>query len=295
MQLPQAHPALDKRFPAPDTTDESWNVRSPDAQDIATVAQQDPPTISNPGVVCQNSSRTGDGKEGSEMLFARLADSDERPRRSECHGGSTTIYLGEPYSLSYVVHEGFKEVSHEVDNANGPGRMHYPIPDTLDQRARNIPYESCDALFEKDELRLLQRKGALTILEPGVHECFLRTYFECFHPAFPILNKEEFLGSVDTNPPSVLILQAMYFIASTHIEENIILKAGFNSRYAARLTFYKRAKVLYDADYDSNSVTVVQVLFLMSFWWGGPTDQKDTWHWLGAAIGLAQTKGMHRS
>ncbi|KAK5001611.1 hypothetical protein LTR39_006911 [Cryomyces antarcticus] len=42
-------------------------------------------------------------------------------------------------------------------------------------------------------------------------------------------------------------------------------------------------------------LTIVQSLFLMSFHWTRPTDQKDTWHWLGATISLALTLGMHRS
>lgn len=33
----------------------------------------------------------------------------------------------------------------------------------------------------------------------------------------------------------------------------------------------------------------------MSFWWATPVDSKDTWHWLGIAISLALTIGMHRS
>jgi hypothetical protein len=58
---------------------------------------------------------------------------------------------------------------------------------------------------------------------------------------------------------------------------------------------YNRAKDLYDADYETDKITVSQALFLMSFWRAGPLLEKDTRHWLGAAISLAQTKGMHRS
>jgi hypothetical protein len=54
-------------------------------------------------------------------------------------------------------------------------------------------------------------------------------------------------------------------------------------------------KDIYDADYETDKITVSQALFLMSFWRAGPLLEKDTRHWLGAAISLAQTKGMHRS
>jgi len=59
--------------------------------------------------------------------------------------------------------------------------------------------------------------------------------------------------------------------------------------------FIKRAKILYDFDQEANSIKVIQALFLMSFWWGGPTEHKDIGHRLGSAITLAQARGLHRS
>ena len=32
----------------------------------------------------------------------------------------------------------------------------------------------------------------------------------------------------------------------------------------------------------------------MSYWYETPDDQKDTWHWLGIAVSLAHTIGLHR-
>jgi hypothetical protein len=72
-------------------------------------------------------------------------------------------------------------------------------------------------------------------------------------------------------------------------------RLGYHDRQEARNEMYNRAKDLYDADYETDKITVSQALFLMSFWRGGPLLEKDTRHWLGAAISLAQTKGMHRS
>jgi hypothetical protein len=69
---------------------------------------------------------------------------------------------------------------------------------------------------------------------------------------------------------------------------------GYTVRQEARNTMYNYAKDIYDADYVTDKITVSQALFLMSFWRAGPLLEKDTRHWLGAAISLAQTKGMHR-
>jgi hypothetical protein len=62
----------------------------------------------------------------------------------------------------------------------------------------------------------------------------------------------------------------------------------------ATFTFYQRAKALYDASYESDAIATVQALYLLSYWWGSPLEQKDMWHWTGLAVGLAQTLGLHQ-
>jgi hypothetical protein len=52
--------------------------------------------------------------------------------------------------------------------------------------------------------------------------------------------------------------------------------------------------VLYDFDYEIDRVSLVQSLLLMTYWYETPDDQKDTWHWMGVAISLAHTIGLHR-
>jgi hypothetical protein len=41
-------------------------------------------------------------------------------------------------------------------------------------------------------------------------------------------------------------------------------------------------------------ISLVQSLLLMTYWYETPDDQKDTWHWMGVAISLAHTIGLHR-
>jgi hypothetical protein len=41
-------------------------------------------------------------------------------------------------------------------------------------------------------------------------------------------------------------------------------------------------------------LVLVQALLLMTYWYETPDDQKDTWHWMGVAISLAHTIGLHR-
>lgn len=54
-------------------------------------------------------------------------------------------------------------------------------------------------------------------------------------------------------------------------------------------------QLLYDFDYESDRLVLVQGLMLMTYWYETPDDQKDTWHWMGVAISLAHTIGLHRN
>ncbi|OBT49844.1 hypothetical protein VE04_09646, partial [Pseudogymnoascus sp. 24MN13] len=52
---------------------------------------------------------------------------------------------------------------------------------------------------------------------------------------------------------------------------------------------------LYDFDYESDRVAIVQALLLMTYWYETPDDQKGSWHWMGVAISIAHTVGLHRN
>jgi hypothetical protein len=103
------------------------------------------------------------------------------------------------------------------------------------------------------------------------------------------------VSSSQQGQSSLLVLQTIYFLGLTVCSDDLVAKAGYSDRDTARRTHYLRAKTLYDTDYENDRTTLAAVLLLLGFWWAGPEDQKDTWHWVGVAINLAQTLGMHRS
>jgi hypothetical protein len=71
--------------------------------------------------------------------------------------------------------------------------------------------------------------------------------------------------------------------------------AGYSSRKAARKSFFIKTRLLYDFDHEQDRMLLVQALLLMSYWYETPDDQKDTWHWMGVAISLSHTIGLHRN
>jgi hypothetical protein len=86
----------------------------------------------------------------------------------------------------------------------------------------------------------------------------------------------------------------MCFIGAFFCSQQDLERAGLETRQDAKGHFYYNAKAIYDADLECNKIVVLQSLFLMSFWRAGPLLEKNTRHWLGAALSLAQSTGLHR-
>lgn len=225
--------------------------------------------------------------EGPEMLYAQMLDTTTGPSKTRelLRPGGQVIYLGETFNLTYLLQQG----SSEPQSAQ---KLHFPVPVDAEKDSANRA-RGVDGLATE----LLRRQGAFELPSSEICHELYRTYFRCVQPHYPILDPQDFAARyVDIkNPPSWLLLQAVLFMAAGHCDFAVLESAGFKSRSEARLSLFKRTKALYDADHELDKVTIVQALFLMSFWWATPMDQKDTWHWLGNAISLALTLGMHRS
>jgi hypothetical protein len=193
------------------------------------------------------------------------------------NGPESTVFLGE---------------SNSITTASDSRGLQYSIPDAVSAKTVTTPLET---RRRTTKFETLSNEGAFSFPPKDSCETLFRAYFTWFHPCFPIIERVGFYNSYTSKTTSPLLLQAVLFIGASYCTENILKGIGLSDRYDARSTFYNHAKDIYDADYETDKVTVCQALFLMSFWRAGPLLEKDTRHWLGAAISLAQTKGMHRS
>lgn len=156
------------------------------------------------------------------------------------------------------------------------------------------------AKISDDDVDYLVRKRALTLPSIPLQNALLRAYVEYVHPYMPLLELHDFLAAVNSRDGlggqvSLLLYQAVMFAAVAFVDIQHLRDAGFPNRKAARKALYKRARLLYDFDYESDRLIIIQSLLLMSYWYETPDDQKDTWHWIGVAISLAHTIGLHRN
>ncbi|PNP78675.1 hypothetical protein FNYG_08021 [Fusarium nygamai] len=146
------------------------------------------------------------------------------------------------------------------------------------------------------ELRILKRRGAFVLPPKTLCDDLIQTYFSWVHPIVPVINRTKFMSQYrdPTNPPSMLLLQCI-LLAGARISTNTQLKVD-GSTSTAVATFYRRAKALYDADYERDRITLVQSMLLMGWYWAGPDDiSKNMFYWSQSAITVAQNFGLHRN
>lgn len=210
-------------------------------------------------------------------------------------------YLGESSNLSLLVHDrGFTDV------------VHYPLPETI--RGSRGHLTELDSL----EIEILHRRGAFLLPPRELCDELVEAYFKWVAPVVPIINRNRFMRRYKDpqNPPSLLLLQAI-LLAGSRVCNNSKLMDQNGSTIPASTTFYKRAKALYDANYEDDRVTLVQALVLMGWYWEGPEGQsssamrkfipfvivkltstqdvtKNVFYWSRVAILVAQGSGMHR-
>ena len=208
-------------------------------------------------------------------------------------------YLGESSNLSLLVHD-----RHGTSDV-----VHYPLPDTVKgTRARLTELDNV-------EIEILHQRGAFLLPPRALCDELVESYFKWVAPVVPVINRSRFMRRYrdNKNPPSLLLLQAI-LLAGSRVCTNPQLMDSNGSTTPAAMTFYKRAKALYDANYEDDRVTIVQALVLMGWYWEGPEGKykerstivieyrsdialdvtKNVFYWSRVATIVAQGSGMHR-
>lgn len=190
-------------------------------------------------------------------------------------------YLGESSNLSLLVQ----------DRHGTTDVVHYPLPPNV--RGSRSTLTDLDSL----ELDILHQRGAFLLPPKPLCDELVDAYFKWVAPVVPIINRNRFMRQYrdPKNPPSLLLLQAI-LLAGSRVCTNSQLMDANGSTTPAAMTFYKRAKALYDANYEDDRVTIVQALVLLGWYWEGPEDvTKNVFYWTRVAMVVAQGSGMHRS
>ncbi|KAF2836099.1 hypothetical protein M501DRAFT_997340 [Patellaria atrata CBS 101060] len=201
--------------------------------------------------------------------------------RAPIKDAGRVAYLGESSNLSLLVY----------DRYGNTDVVHYPLPDNI--RGAKARVDDMD----KMEIEILHQRGAFLLPPRALCDDLIEAYFKWVAPVVPVINRNRFMRQYrdPKNPPSLLLLQAM-LLAGSRVCTHPQLMDSTGSTTPAAMTFYKRAKALYDANYEDDRVTIVQAVILLGWYWEGPEDvTKNVFYWSRVAIVVAQGSGMHRS
>jgi hypothetical protein len=153
--------------------------------------------------------------------------------------------------------------------------------------------------FGNDDITYLQNKGALTIPNVELRNELIRCYAEVIHPFMPLLDMHDFVATIDCKDGSkqvgLLLFQSVMFAGVASVNMRHLENAGYTSRRDARRDFFNKTRLLYDFDLEADRIPLIQSLLIMTYWYETPDDQKDSHHWMGIAVSLAQTIGLHRN
>ncbi|KAG2226650.1 hypothetical protein INT45_000997 [Circinella minor] len=156
----------------------------------------------------------------------------------------------------------------------------------------------------KDSERLSSAKALLSLnpyeMPPkDLSKHLIDVYFEHYYPFLPILHKNSFLASLESQdssvlPPSPLLLNSIYALAS-RISPDPRVRADPNLPETAGDIFFERARLLLDYEWENFTVSTVQSLILLSSHQTGAMKTVRGWLYSGLAFRMLQNLGLNRN
>ncbi|KAE8143817.1 hypothetical protein BDV38DRAFT_232087 [Aspergillus pseudotamarii] len=198
-------------------------------------------------------------------------------------------YLGESFPLSTILQD------LQGENAGRP-LLHHPGPSyPANEQATDSSGRFHPSGMPPEEIAFLEAKGAFSTPGNDTIQALVDVFLERIFPIYPIINRQEFVAQHRSKKMPWILLHALCSVAVLFCPPEVLYRAGFGSRQQARLSFYSKAKALFDIGFETNKIVLLQVTILMSFWGGGPNDNWNFYSWIGMGVTIAETIGCHRS
>ncbi|ORY69028.1 uncharacterized protein BCR38DRAFT_472437 [Pseudomassariella vexata] len=125
------------------------------------------------------------------------------------------------------------------------------------------------------DIRYLESQGCLRVPTKSILDEFLRNYFLHVHPMLPLLNERDFWDM---------------YCGEDFLRQESVRILGFSTIQAARASFYRRAKLLYDFETETDPIAIAQAALLLTYWCPGSSSglKQPNSAWLGVAIQQAK-------
>ncbi|KKZ60084.1 transcriptional regulatory protein AMDR [[Emmonsia] crescens] len=198
---------------------------------------------------------------------------DEEDHHRSIQKGVRVIYVGQDVSnINFLFRQQHSDQNDQV--------YHFPANEIskhcIKNRLEHIPRE------------------AFVLPEQQLADELVEAYFTHVNPGCPIIDEDVFMaqykGRDPSDPPSLLILQAILLVGA-HVSRPRPL------RDSLKASFFRRAKILFDARVERNRDILVQAALLLT-WYSDPVDDDvsaNSHYWVGVAARIATGLGMHRN
>lgn len=122
--------------------------------------------------------------------------------------------------------------------------------------------------LDKTVLQFLSSNGALSVPSAEFRHICASRYLELLHPLFPLLDLHNLLtitqrGNDECGTISLLLFNAVMCAALAFVENDHVIRAGYPSKRAARMSFFRRAKVCYSNTVDIKCSLIILYSFFM--------------------------------
>ncbi|OQD64276.1 hypothetical protein PENPOL_c008G07375 [Penicillium polonicum] len=143
----------------------------------------------------------------------------------------------------------------------------------------------------------LHYKGVFNMPRKETCDELLRAYFHHVHPIMPVIDATtlpHLYPSGDGHPYNLILLWSIFFAAANYLSVDTCKSEGFSSRKDMRESVYSRAKCLHHNGGETDHAVLLQSALLLGLYHSEADTYTQPWFWLGVAISLCQTMGLHR-
>lgn len=132
----------------------------------------------------------------------------------------------------------------------------------------------------------------------AIQEELVKAFFHYAWPLLPVVDAKEFLVAFHTDIRTIspLLLWSVFFAAASFIDQDVLKSHHMPHRKALKEQYYAHAKDLYDKQEEPDKTVLIQCALLLGYSWYIELEDRDGMsHWVGIALHLSFTIGLHRA
>lgn len=165
-----------------------------------------------------------------------------------------------------------------------------------DRTTKGLHYATPTATYRAKRTMKLPRHPCPQMPPAIVQQELIRCFFHYVWPAMPIIDPKDFLLAwyQEDRQVSPLLLWCVLFAGASYIDSEALKAHELPTRKTLKEQFYQNAKDIYDAREEPEKTVLIQSAILLAAWYIDLEDRDGVHHWIGIAISLAHTIGIHR-